>query len=286
MRKENLTIASLKRTLGNAVERNRLRVALEDNRRQLEWANRDLQRRNNEIQSFYHTLSHELKTPLTSAREFVSILMDGLAGPLTATQIEYLAFVKESCDQMRVCLNDILDVTRMETGRLSLRPGPQDLAAIVRRTAASFASRARESNIVVHEHIAAGLPAANVDPHRIAQVLGNLVDNALKFTCEGGTVDIRVTQDSADPDWIRDSVSDTGKGIPAEHRANIFERLYQVRDGSEQSRVGLGLGLFICREIVRLHGGDISVESAVGSGTSFTFTCPAVSGPRTSNPEG
>jgi signal transduction histidine kinase len=187
---------------------------------------------------------------------------------------------------MRVCLNDILDVTRMETGRLSLRPGPQDLAAIVRRTAASFASRARESNIVVHEHIAAGLPAANVDPHRIAQVLGNLVDNALKFTCEGGTVDIRVTQDSADPDWIRVSVSDTGKGIPAEHRANIFERLYQVRDGSEQSRVGLGLGLFICREIVRLHGGDISVESAVGSGTSFTFTCPAVSGPRTSNPEG
>lgn len=286
MPKEDLTIPSLQRAIGNALERSRLQIALGEHRRRLEWANRDLQRRNSEIQSFYHTLSHELKTPLTSAREFVSILMEGLAGPLTATQIEYLGFVKESCDQMRVCLNDILDVTRMETGRLSLRPGRQDIAALVRRTVKSFASRSAEANITLHEHVAAGIPEANVDPHRIAQVLGNLVDNALKFTAEGGAVEIQVGTDPADPKWIHVSVSDTGKGIPAEHRANIFERLYQVRDGSEQSRMGLGLGLFICREIVRLHGGEITVESAVGKGTTFEFTCPAIPVEQASNPEG
>lgn len=284
--KEDLTILSLQCAVGNAIERSRLQIALAENRQQLERANRDLQRRNAEIESFYHTLSHEMKTPLTSAREFASILMEGMAGPLTATQFEYLGFVKESCDQMTVYLNDILDVTRMETGRLSLRPGRQDLAALVRRTVKSFASRARESNIAVHEHIAAGLPEANVDPHRIAQVLGNLVDNALKYTARGGTVEIHVGTDPADPRWIRVSVSDTGLGIPAEHRANIFGRLYQVRDGSEPFRRGLGLGLFISREIVRLHGGEITVESEVGKGTTFEFTCPAVPVEQASNPEG
>jgi len=286
MPKEDLTIPSLKRAVSHAIERSRLQVALGEHRRRLEGANRDLERRNSEIQSFYHTLSHELRTPLTSAREFVSILMEGMAGPLTATQLEYLGFVKESCDQMRVCLNDILDVTRMETGRLSLRPGPQDLSVLVRRSVKSFESRASESGIGLHEHLAAGLPQANVDPHRFAQVLGNLLDNALKFTAEGGTVEIRVALDPLDPKWIRVSVSDTGHGIPAEHRANLFERLYQVRGGSEPGRTGLGLGLFICREIVRLHGGDITVESEVGKGTTFQFTCPTIPVEQASSPKG
>ena len=86
--------------------------------------------------------------------------------------------------------------------------------------------------------------------------------------------------------WVRVCVSDTGRGIAAEHRANIFDRLYQVRDGSEQSRTGLGLGLFICREIVRLHGGEIHVESELGQGTRFEFTCPAVPAEQASSPEG
>lgn len=285
MPKADLTVPSLQRAVGNAIERSRLQIALAVHRRRLEFANRDLQRRNTEIQSFYHTLSHELKTPLTSAREFVSILLEGLAGPLTPSQIEYLGFVKESCDRMRVCMNDILDVSRMETGRLSLRPERLDLGELVRRTAKTFANRAREAKITLHEHVAPGHHEADVDPHRFAQVLGNLVDNALKFTPEGGAVRMQVGTDPADPKWIRVSVSDTGKGIPAEHRANIFERLYQIRDGSEQSRMGLGLGLFICREIVRLHGGEISVESEVGKGTTFQFTCPAIPVDQASNQE-
>jgi two-component system sensor histidine kinase/response regulator len=286
MPKEDLSGANLRRAVSSALERSRLQIALTEHRKRLERANQDLQRRNTEIQSFYHTLSHELKTPLTAAREFVSILMEGLAGPLTPTQTEYLGYVKEGCDQMTVCMNDILDVTRMETGRLSMRPSPQDLPALVRRVAATLASRAQAAGIQIEQDIAPGIPETVFDPHRIAQVLSNLVDNALKFSPDGGRVKIRVGRDPSDAERISVSVEDTGKGIPPEHQANIFERLYQVRDGSEQSRMGLGLGLFICREIVRLHGGEISVQSEVGKGTTFTFTLPGVRVSQPANPEG
>src|SRR5205814_3904381 len=100
---------------------------------QLERTNKDLLRKNEEIQSFYHTLSHELKTPLTSAREFISIVMDGLAGPLTETQFEYLRIAKESCNQLRVCLNDLLDTTRLETGKLRIELKPLALGNLVQQ---------------------------------------------------------------------------------------------------------------------------------------------------------
>jgi signal transduction histidine kinase len=178
---------------------------------------------------------------------------------------------------MTTCLNDILDVTRMETGRLSIAPSAQPVPALVQRVAAGFVNRAKAAGVEIEQHIAADLPDAAIDPHRIAQVISNLVDNSLKFTASGGKVVVDVAQSAGTPNTIRVSVSDTGKGIAPEHLANIFERLYQVRDGTEQSRMGLGLGLFICREIVRLHGGELSVTSEVGKGTTFTFDLPVAS---------
>jgi len=286
MPKSDLTVASLRRAIDNAFERNRLEIALTEHRRRLESANNDLQQKNLEIQSFYHTLSHELKTPLTAAREFVSILLDGLAGPLTPTQKEYLGYVKEGCDQMTVCLNDILDVTRMETGRFSIRPAAHPIQALVRRALAGFASRARTSGVRLDARIAPDLPDAWIDPHRLTQVVSNLLDNALKFTPEGGRAEIDVAVDPGSPDRIRITVSDTGKGIGSDHLPHVFERLYQVRDGSEQSRTGLGLGLFICREIVRLHGGELSATSEAGRGATFSFCLPVAPVHSTQQPEG
>jgi len=286
MPKSDLTVASLRRAVENALERNRLQLALIEHRRRLERANQDLQKKNQEIRSFYHTLSHELKTPLTAAREFVSILLDGLAGPLTEQQVEYLRYVKEGCDQMTVCLNDILDITRVETGRFSIQPIPQPVAALVHRTLAGFANRARNAGIDLEARIAPGLPDVLIDAHRITQVVGNLIDNGLKFTPAGGKVSVDVEPDAGAPGRVRVSVIDTGRGIASEHLEHIFERLYQVRDGSEQSRMGLGLGLFICREIVKLHGGELDVKSELGKGTSFTFDLPAAPvAPVTSNPQ-
>jgi len=284
--KRDLTETSLRRSVSNALERSRLELALRENRRRLTWANLDLRRRNTEIQTFYHTLSHELKTPLTSAREFVSILLEGMAGPLTPKQAEFLGFVKESCDQMRVCLNDILDVARLETGRLSLQPSPLDLDALVKRIVATFSSRASEAGLTLRAQVDEGIRPAHVDPNRMSQVLGNLVDNAIKFTPAGGSVEIHAGTEPTDPGRLRIRVSDNGKGIPVEHQANVFDRLFQVRDGSEQSRMGLGLGLSICREIVRLHGGELSVESEEGRGSTFSFTCAACPAIQSINPEG
>src|SRR5262249_30205193 len=162
--------------------------------------------------------------------------------------IEYLGFVKEGCDQMTVCLNDILDITRVETGRFSVRPSPQPLLPLLQRAVAGFSSRARTAGIQLDSSIEPDLPDVRIDSHRITQVLSNLIDNGLKFTAGGGRVAIDVRRQPETADRIEVSVSDTGKGIREDHLPHIFERLYQVRDGSEQSRMGLGLGLFICRE--------------------------------------
>lgn len=284
MPKSDLTAASLRRAVENALERSRLQIALTENRHRLERMNEDLQQKNQEIRSFYHTLSHELKTPLTAAREFVSILVDGLAGELTPTQIEYLGYVKEGCDQMTTCLNDILDITRMETGRFTVRTISAPLPPVVHRTLMGFASRARDGGIELEEEFASNLPEAVFDPHRITQVVGNLIDNAIKFTPQGGKVRLELAP--APEGRIQVTVTDTGKGIHEEHLEHVFERLYQVRDGSEQSRMGLGLGLFICREIVRLHGGELAVTSRVGAGTTFRFTLPISSASTQSDPQG
>ena len=241
-----------------------------------EWerANRDLVRTNDEIQNFYHTLSHELKTPLTAAREFISIVMDGLGGPVNATQAEYLRIALDSCDQLRVCLNDLLDATRLETGKLSIDLRPVALDALVKRVVTTLASAALERGISMNCTAALDLPPVPLDDARIKQVVTNLLNNALKFTARGGSVAVRVEGCPAGGNFLQVVVRDTGRGIAADQIGHIFDRLYQIRTGDAASEAGIGLGLYICRELVRLHGGEISVESTAGRGSAFTFTLP------------
>jgi PAS domain S-box-containing protein len=263
------------------------RVRAEDEMRriqsQLERTNQDLLRKNDEIQNFYHTLSHELKTPLTSAREFISIVMDGLAGPLNATQHEYLGIARESCNQLRVCINDLLDATRLETGKLSLEQKPDSLTGIVQRVVSTLQPAAQGKNIRLTCEIEAELGAVLVDAYRISQVVTNLLNNALKFTAEEGQIFVQVGESLESPGWAEVIVKDTGCGIPEEQHDRIFDRLYQVKSGDAATEQGVGLGLYICRELVRLHGGEITVQSAVGSGSTFTFTLPLVESARESN---
>ena len=254
------------------------RVRAEDEMRriqsQLERTNQDLVRKNDEIQNFYHTLSHELKTPLTSAREFISIVMDGLAGALTPTQQEYLGIARESCNQLRVCINDLLDATRLETGKLSLEKKPDSLAGIVQRVVSTLQPAAQGKDIRLTFEAEPGLEPVLVDAYRIAQVVTNLLNNALKFTREEGAVSVHVGESLATPGWAEVVVKDTGCGIPETQQDRIFDRLYQVKTGDAATENGVGLGLYICRELVRLHGGEITVKSVADSGSTFTFTLP------------
>jgi signal transduction histidine kinase len=274
--KNVLSTKSLKRAIDSALARFKLLTAIEEHQRLLVESNHELHQRNSEVQQFYHVLAHELKTPLTAAREFVSIVLDGLAGPLNETQREYLGYAKESCDQMTLGLNDLLDSTRLDTGKLCLRPRPMAIDGVVARAMVSMALQAQEKGIQLQQSMAPELPLVCIDDQRMAQVLTNLLSNALKFTPVGGKVTVGVGQDLRQyPGCVLVSVSDTGRGIEPEQIDQIFSRLFQVRRDDTAIEGGLGLGLYISREVVRLHGGEIWVESTPGKGSTFIFTVPA-----------
>jgi signal transduction histidine kinase len=228
---------------------------------------------NTEIQEFYHTLSHELKTPLTSAREFVSIVIDGLAGPLNKTQLEYLGMAKESCDQLRRYINDLLDVTRLETGKMSIEFRALPLAALVERVVEMLAPAAAGKGVSLGCDCQPDLPAVPIDKQRILQVLINLTTNAIKFTPADGHIRLSLREAPADPECLQVDVHDTGRGVPKDQLDVIFNRRYQANHNarSVDSREGLGLGLYICQELVELHGGRIWVESEIGKGSTFSF---------------
>jgi len=259
------------------VTRNKLdEQKLKDVQLKLEHTNKDLLRRNQEVQNFYHVLSHELKTPLTAAREFVSLVMDGLAGPLNKTQAEYLGIARESCNQLRVCINDLLDTTRIETGKLSLEFTPVDLIELARRVVKTMQSKAIERNIQLTLESGPDLPAITADESRVTQIIINLVENAFKFTPSDGKVSVKIREVPGRDDFVQVSVSDTGRGIPKSEQDCIFDRLYQIKTGDATSGHGIGLGLYLCRELVWLHGGVIWVNSEPGKGSAFSFMLPKV----------
>ena len=270
-------VPAIRRALQEAQERARRRQAEEQVQHiqtELEQTNRDLLRKNEEIQNFYHTLSHELKTPLTSAREFISIVIDGLAGPLNGRQLEYLGIARQSCDQLRVCINDLLDATRLETGKLAIHLKPASLSALIRRVVTAVTPTAIEKKIGLAAEVQPDLPEIPLDEHRMTQVITNLLNNAIKFTPAGGKIGIKVADAPDRPELVQISVSDTGCGIPIAEQSRIFDRLYQVKAGDATSEAGVGLGLYLCRELVQLHGGEIWVQSQPGQGSTFSFVLP------------
>ncbi len=258
----------------DVTERRRAEEEMRRIQAQVERTNADLRRKNDEIQNFYHTLSHELKTPLTSAREFISIVVDGLAGPPNDTQREYLRIALDSCNQLRVCINDLLDATRLETGKLSIDLKPTAVGDVARRVLKTLEAAASGKTIALECDIEPDLPKVELDENRITQVVTNLLNNALKFTEPGGRITVAVAASPDKHGHVEVSVSDTGRGIPPGQMERIFDRLYQIKTGDATTEQGVGLGLYICRELVRLHGGDIRVESQPGVGSTFTFTLP------------
>jgi PAS domain S-box-containing protein len=258
----------------NITERKRAEEKMHDIQAQLEQTNRDLTKRGEEIQYFYHTLSHELKTPLTAAREFVSIVIDGLAGELNPTQLNYLRIAKKSCTELAVYINDLLDATRLDTGKLHIELKAVSLAAIIHRATAIMEPVAAGKKIRLSEELDTNLMDVMVDESRIMQILTNLLNNALKFTFEGGEVIVRLGEDPKNSEYLQISVADTGCGIPKDQIDNLFHRFYQIKKGDATPEKGVGLGLYLCREMVLLHGGNIWVESALGRGSTFSFTIP------------
>ena len=259
-------------SITDVTERRQAGERLAHSQRELQKAHEHLLHKHEELQGFYHSVSHEVKTPLTSPREFVSLVLEGLAGPVTETQQEYLSIAQESCDQMRTYINDMLDVTRLDTGKVHVEFQPASLGALAQRFVTRFAPAAARKGVALECVVAPNLPLLPLDESRIGQVLTNLLSNALKFTPEAGRITVSVT--AAARGCLELAVADTGRGIAPEHHDRIFDRLYQVEREDASSREGLGLGLHICRELTRLHGGTIRVESKVGTGSAFIVSLP------------
>ncbi|NJO84053.1 MAG: hypothetical protein HC828_15535 [Blastochloris sp.] len=217
---------------------------------------------------FLANMSHELRTPLNSIINFTRIISSGVRGPVTDEQRDYLNRVQVSGEHLLGLINDILDLAKIEAGRMELFIEACSIADLVHSTMASVIGLTKDKPIKLHEEVPPNLPLIHIDKTRIRQVLLNLLSNAAKFT-EHGTIRVRVTP--AEHELII-SVIDTGVGIPADKLGIVFEEFRQADEGSARSYEGTGLGLPICKRMIELHGGRIWVESELGRGSSFHFT--------------
>ncbi|MDP8974537.1 MAG: HAMP domain-containing histidine kinase, partial [Actinomycetota bacterium] len=215
-------------------------------------------------------IAHELRTPLAVIQANLEAMLDGIR-PLSAEEV---ADVHRETQLLSRLVTDLRDLSLAETGQLPLRKELKDLTTLVRTSVARFSSWAEEKGVRLAVEIAEDLPQAEVDPDRVAQVLGNLLDNALRHTPPGGEVMVRL-QPGAQRDEVRVTVRDTGPGIPEEHLPNIFERFYRA-DRARTRTVGeSGIGLAVVRQLIEAHGGRVWVESQPGKGATFNFVLPA-----------
>jgi signal transduction histidine kinase len=259
--------SSLDRAMRYAVERQGLLRSLEMSRKQqLEFKNQ-----------FLSHVSHELRTPLTCIHQFTSILLDGLAGDVSPEQRDHLKTILKSVNQLGAMVRDLLEASRVESGKIRIESRCVAIGDLVRQAVAMMQPIAREKEVGLEVGVDTRVPFVYGDPARILEVLINLIENGIKFTPAGGAVTVRACLVQTDPDFVYISVADTGCGIAPEARALVFERLYQDPNSVDNSRKGLGLGLFIAKELVSLHGGRIWVASEPGQGSTFSFTLPLYS---------
>jgi len=265
--KGDITSNHLDRAMRYAVERQALTRSLEMSRKQqLEFKNQ-----------FLSHVSHELRTPLTCIHQFVSILIDGLAGEINTEQRYHLRTVLNSVHQLRAMIHDLLEATRAESGKIRVEPRCITIGDLLQQAISMMAATAKEKHVGLEVGLDTRIPFVYADPDRVLQVLINLIDNGIKFTPPEGSVVVKACMVDADPAMVYISVADTRRGIGPEAKALIFERLYQDPNSVDNNRSGLGLGLFIAKELVELHGGRIWVASEVGNGTTFSFTLPLYS---------
>jgi signal transduction histidine kinase len=246
-----------------AIQNARLFQEIEDKSRQLEAASRHKS-------EFLANMSHELRTPLNAIIGFSEVLSERMFGGLTEKQDEYLRDIHESGQHLLSLINDILDLSKIEAGRMELDPTVFDLPTAIEHALTFVRERAVRRGIALHQAVDQRLGLIRADERKVKQVLLNLLSNALKFTPEGGRIDVGagLTDGVAEV-----SVTDTGIGIAPENQESVFEEFRQV--GTASKRVeGTGLGLTLSRRFIELHGGRIWVESQLGAGSTFRFTLP------------
>lgn len=218
---------------------------------------------------FIATVSHQLRTPLTAIRGHLELVLDTEVGPLTAAQEKFLRVAIESADRLGDLVNSLLDVDRVERGRIHIRRDPVDVPRLIEDVAALFRVQAEHKGLTLDVDLAR-VPPVPGDYDRLHQAFSNLVANAVRYTAHGG---VRVGVGPA-PDGVAVVIDDTGVGIPEGERARLFTRFFRGEHPTVRGQAGTGLGLLITKGIIEQHGGRIDVESAAGSGTRFRVALP------------
>jgi len=247
-----------------AIQNARLFSEIEDKGRQLEVANQHKS-------EFLASVSHELRTPLNAIIGFSEVMLERLFGEVNEKQEEYLQDILSSGRHLLSLINDILDLAKIEAGRMELEAGDFDLPQAIDNTLVLIRERAMRRGITVERSVDPALGEINGDERKVKQVLLNLLSNAVKFTPEGGRIAVRATAVNG---TVEVSVVDTGVGIAPEDQEAVFEEFRQVGTDYARKHEGTGLGLALARKFVELHGGKIWVTSQVGQGSTFTFTTP------------
>jgi len=257
---------ALPRALRHAVERHRMQAEADlVQMHQLQYKD-----------EFLSHVSHELRSPLFAIYQFVTIILDKLAGEVNPEQCQYLEIILKNVKQLQSMIDDLLEVSRVQAGKVTIELQSAAASDAIDYVVKTLHGAATAKQISLSSNIESRLPSVWADPKRIRQILIILVDNAIKFTPPKGMVHVRARL-SENPQFVALEVSDSGCGISPEMTEKIFDRLFQLSDPSATARKGLGLGLHICKELVTRQGGQIQVTSTVGKGTTFSVTLPVFS---------
>ena len=219
---------------------------------------------------FLATLSHELRTPLNAIIGFSDLLLQGLAGPLVDEQMNQIEIINRSGRTLLSLISDLLDISRIEAGKLVLEMQPVSLPQVVEQQWQSVEIQAHAKRLSIELRPGPADAMVQADPQRLRQIVGNLLSNAIKYT-DQGTVSVECTVGESNATvWVRD----TGIGIPDDHRTLLFQPFHRATCARSRTREGTGLGLAICDRLLREMGGEIGYESALGAGSLFWFTLP------------
>ncbi len=232
---------------------------------------------------FVSFVSHELKQPMTSLKGYTDLLLKGVGGEVSDAQREFLNTIRANVERMGSLVNELLDVSRIESGRIELDLTTLSIEDVIDEVVRTSRGQLKEKDQVLDVEIAEDLPAVCGDPDRLAQVLSNLMSNATKYTPEGGHITVRARYVAADEvagdsdgsdGFVQCSVIDSGIGISPEDQDKLFTKYFRADEPAVRDVAGTGLGLVITKSLVEMHGGDIWVESTPGEGSTFTFTVP------------
>jgi two-component system sensor histidine kinase ChiS len=258
---------------------------LEEKRAQLERLNEDLNTANRELneantklrelselkEEFLALTTHDLRSPLTVISGVISFFTSGRLGELSPEQKNMVEMMERNAQSLIELVNDLLDASKIESGTMRLDITSINLRALIDELRETMEPLAREKEITLEENLPADLPLVEADRTKLRRILVNLLSNALKFTRKGGRVQVRAEHLDG---RIRVSVVDTGVGIAPEDVARLFDKYEQARSRATRGEKGTGLGLYITKQLVELHGGEITVDSTPGYGSTFSFTLP------------